>query len=122
MKFEDKKQGYTLAEIMLVILILTIIFAAFAPIFTKRKITQYTGKYNVWDYADRTTYEAFYDPGDPSFTGQLFFGVTPESESSIQSDLLPLAKIVIRSGEVTSDQLPQRQLQFRYGRTGPTDA
>lgn len=122
MKFEDKRQGYTLAEIMLVILILTIIFAAFAPIFTKRKITQYTGKYNVWDYADRTTYEAFYDPGDPSYTGQLFFGLTPESEASIQSDLLPLAKIVIRSGEVTSEQYPQRQLQFRYGRTSSTGA
>lgn len=122
MKFEDKKQGYTLAEIMLVILILTIIFAAFAPIFTKRKITQYTGKYNVWDYADRASYDAFYEPGDPSFTGQLFFGLTPESEASIQSDLLPLAKIVIRSGEVTSDQLPQRQLQFRYGRANSTDA
>ncbi len=122
MKFEDKKQGYTLAEIMLVILILTIIFAAFAPIFTKRRITQYTGKYNVWEYADKTTYEAFYNPGDPGFTGQLFFGLTPESESSIQSDLLPLAKIIIRSGEVTSEKLVQRQIQFRYGRTSPTDS
>lgn len=122
MKFEDKKRGYTLAEIMLVILILTIVFAAFAPIFTKRKITQYTGKYNVWDYADRTTYDAFYNPGDPSFTGQLFFGLTPESEASIQSDLLPLAKIVIRSGEVTSQKIPQHQIQFRYGRNNSTDA
>lgn len=121
MKILHNKKGYTLAEIMLVILILTIIFAAFAPMFTKRRITQYTGKYNVWDYADRSTYEAFYDPGDPSFTGQLFFGLTPESESSIQADLLPLAKIVIRSGEVTSEKLVQRQIQFRYGRTSSTD-
>ena len=48
MKFKHKKRAYTLAEIMLVVLVLTIIFAAMAPLFTKRKISQYTGKNNVW--------------------------------------------------------------------------
>ena len=117
MKLRDKKQAYTLAEIMLVILVLSIIFAAFAPIFTKRKITQYTGKYNVWSYLDRINFDAFYDPGDPSFTGQLFFGVTPGDARSVKSELAPLSKIVVRAGEVTSSKTLQRHIQFRYGRT-----
>lgn len=118
MKLKNKKRAYTLAEVMLVILILAIIFAAMAPIFTKRKITQYTGKYNVWSYSDRVSFDAFYNPGDPSYTGQLFFGVTPRDAGSISTTLAPLSKIVIRAGEVTSNKKQQRHIQFRYGRTG----
>ena len=117
MKFRNKKRAYTLAEIMLVILVLSIIFAAMAPIFTKRRITQYTGKYNVWSYLNRIDFDAFYDPGDPGFTGELFFGVTPNDPRSVTSEFLPLSKIVIRAGEVTSSKVLQRHIQFRYGRT-----
>ncbi len=121
MRFYNKKQAYTLAEIMLVLLILSIIFAAFAPIFTKRKISSYTSKYNVWEYADRVALDAYYDPGDPSFTGELFFGVTPNGKNDISATYLPFSKLVIRSGEVTSEELVQRQIQFRYGRSSTTD-
>lgn len=121
MRFYNKKQAYTLAEIMLVLLILSIIFAAFAPIFTKRKITSYSSKYNVWDYADRVSLDAYYDPGDPSFFGELFFGVTPNGKNDVSSTYAPLSKLVIRSGEVTSEALVQRQIQFRYGRPTTTD-
>lgn len=117
MKFRNKKRAYTLAEIMLVILVLSIIFAAMAPIFTKRKITQYTGKYNVWSYVNKINFDAFYDPGSPKLTGQLFFGVTPSSASAVTSEFMPLSKIVVRAGNVTSDEKLQRHIQFRYGRT-----
>ncbi len=115
------KRAYTLAEIMLVLLILSIIFAAFAPIFTKRKISSYTSKYNVWEYADRVSLDAYYESGDPSFTGELFFGLTPKGKSDITTTFAPVSKVVIRSGEVTSQAAKQRQIQFRYGRTSTTD-
>lgn len=121
MRFNLAKRGYTLAEIMLVLLILSIIFAAFAPIFTKRKISSYTSKYNVWEYADRVALDAYYDPGDPSYMGELFFGITPGGKNDVSSTFLPLSKLVIRSGEVTSENLVQRQIQFRYGRSSTTD-
>lgn len=121
MRIINKKQAYTLAEIMVVMLVLTIIFAAFAPMFTKRKISSYKSKYNVWEYADRVSLDAYYDPGDPSYTGQLFFGVTPETKDSVESTFLPYSKIVLRAGEVTSDKLLQRHIQFRFGRVETTD-
>lgn len=118
----SKKHAYTLAEIMLVLLVLSIIFAACAPFFTKRMRTHYTSRYNVWDYVDRNSFDAFYAPGDTSNTAELFFGVSPDSESAINSMLLPLSKLVIRSGEVTSSGYVQKQMQFRYGRSSSTDA
>ncbi len=117
-----KKHAYTLAEIMLVLLVLSIIFAACAPFFTKRMRTHYTSKYNVWDYVDRNSFDAFYSPGDPSNSAELFFGVSPDSDSAVNQMLLPLSKMVIRSGEITSNKYVQKQLQFRYGRTSSSDS
>ncbi len=117
MSYNNKKRAYTLAEIMLVILVLSIIFAAMAPIFTKRKISQYTGKYNVWSYAERVNFDAFFDPGDPAYSAQLFFGITPTDARAVTSEFAPLSKLIIRAGEVTSNNVQQRHIQFRYGRT-----
>ncbi len=120
MRINKKEQAYTLAEIMVVVLVLSIIFAAFAPIFTKRRLTSYTSKYAVWQVADSQTFDAFYNPGDPSFTGQLFFGVTPENLDAVKTTYLPLSKIVVRSGPILSDNI-QKQIQFRYARSSVED-
>ena len=113
----DKKQAFTLAEIMIVILILTIILAAFAPLITKRRITTNRSKYAVWSYTDLTnTLNGYYDPGAADLTGELFFGVSPQEKSHISSMFLPYSKVVIRSGPVTSSDALQKQIQFRYGR------
>lgn len=86
----DKKQAFTLAEIMIVILILTIILAAFAPLITKRRITTNRSKYAVWSYTDLTnTLNGYYDPGAADLTGELFFGVSPKEKSHISSMFLP---------------------------------
>ncbi len=117
MKLSNKKQAFTLAEIMIVLLILTILFAAFAPLITKRRVMSNRSKYAVWSYADLTnTMNAYYDPGSANLTGELFFGATPSDKSSINTTFLPLSKVVIRSGPVTSNNKIQRQVQFRYGR------
>ena len=116
MRIINKKRAYTLAEIMVVMLVLTIIFAAFAPFFTKRKATSYKSKFNVWEYADRITRDAYYNPGDPTYSGQLFFGINPETKDSIESTFLPYSKVILRAGNVTPDKLLQRHIQFRFGR------
>lgn len=117
MKSGNKKHAFTLAEIMIVVLILTILFAAFAPLITKRRTMANRSKYAVWSFTDlNNTMNAYYDAGDPSLTGELFFGATPKEKSSITTTFAPLSKVVIRSGPVTSANIPQRQIQFRYGR------
>ncbi len=118
----NNKRAFTLAEIMVVLLVLTIIFAAFAPIFTKRKLATSSSKYNVWEYYDRVSYDAFYDPGDSDFNGEAFIGVSPGAKDDISTTFLPLSKLVIRSSDnVTSAGVKQRQIMFRYGRSSTTD-
>lgn len=117
MSLINKKRAFTLAEVMIVILILTILFAAFAPLITKRRTVANRSKYAVWSYADLTnTMNAYYDPGDKDFTGELFFGLSPSDKSAVSTTFLPYSKVIIRSGPVTSSNSIQRQVQFRYGR------
>ncbi len=115
MKFKNKL-AYSLAEIMIVMLVLTIIFAACAPFFTKRRTNTDKSRYAVWEALDITTMDAYTNGEIPQHTAQLFFGLTPGSKDEVNSMYAPNAKIVIRSGPVTSEAKVQRQIQFRYGR------
>lgn len=122
MNKNKRKHAFTLAEIMIVLLIMTILFAAFAPLITRRKGLSGISKYNVWNYLDtNSTMNAAYDPGDKTYTGQLFFGLTPDGKSAVKSTFKPFAKLVIRSGSVTGSNKLQRQILFRYGRNTSAD-
>ena len=121
MKIYNKSKGFTLAEMMIVLLILTIIFAAFAPLMTKKQKMSTRSRYQVWSWKDYTTMDAKFDPGNKDVSGQLFFGLTPESQPIIEELLNPAAKLVIRSGGVTSENTIQRQIQLRYGRNSRDD-
>lgn len=122
MKDFMNKKGYTIAEIMIVLLILTIIFAAFAPLITKRRVTSNRSKYAVWKPVNvQREFNAYYDPGDSKYSGSLFVGITPDGHGAIKSSLLPISRLVIRSGAVTSASKLQRQIQFRFGRSGSAD-
>ncbi len=120
MKLIKLKRGYTLAEIMIVLLVLTIIFAAFAPFFTKRSMTSSKGKYAVWTYDDKAgEMNAYTYPGDDNLHGQMFFGMSPMSKDAVETEFNPLSKLVIRAN--TIDNKFQRHIQFRYGRKDVTD-
>ena len=56
MKIYNKSKGFTLAEIMIVLLILTIVFAAFAPLMTKNKKMSTRSRYQVWSYKRLSSY------------------------------------------------------------------
>lgn len=119
MKLIKIKRGYTLAEIMIVLLVLTIIFAAFAPFFTKRSMTSANGKYAVWTHDRSEDMNAYTYPGDDNLHGQMFFGMSPMSKDAVESEFNPLSKLVIRAN--TIDNKFQRHIQFRYGRKSVTD-
>ncbi len=121
--YKTNKSAYTIAEIMIVLLILTIIFAAFAPIITKRKLSSYKSANAIWNkYNETKGFDAYFDPSGARNTGSAFFGVKPDSHGAVTSTLTPLSRVVIRSGAVTSGNKLQRQIQFRFGRTTGSEA
>lgn len=121
--YKTNRSAYTIAEIMIVLLILTIIFAAFAPIITKRKLSSYRSANAIWNkYNETKGFDAYFDPSGARNTGSAFFGVKPDSHGAVTSTLTPLSRVVIRSGAVTSGNKLQRQIQFRFGRTTGTEA
>lgn len=115
--YKRNKSAYTIAEVMIVLLILTVIFAAFAPIITKRKLSSYKSSNAIWTkYNETKGFDAYFDPSNTRNTGTAFFGVKPDSHGAVTSTLTPLSRVVIRSGPVTSGNKLQRQIQFRFGR------
>lgn len=115
--YTRNKSAYTIAEVMIVLLILTVIFAAFAPIITKRKLSSYKSSNAIWNkYNETKGFDAYFDPSNTKNTGTAFFGVKPDSYGAVTSTLTPLSRVVIRSGPVTSGNKLQRQIQFRFGR------
>lgn len=121
--YKTNRRAYTIAEVMIVLLILTIIFAAFAPIITKRKLSSYRSANAIWNkYNETKGFDAYFDPSGARNTGSAFFGVKPDSHGAVTSTLTPLSRVVIRSGAVTSGNKLQRQIQFRFGRTTGTEA
>ena len=109
---KGNKKAFTLAEMMIVLLVLTILFAIMAPLFTK-KMTK--DKISVWNWVDTNrSYSAYFD-GDNSGSRQLasetFWGITPDNTST--QEYTPLSKIILRAN--TFNDNIQKQLQFRYG-------
>lgn len=99
-----KKQAFSLTELLIVLVVIAILFAAMAPIVTKRRNGANIANENVWNYvSDDDQMDAFYDPGMRTWTSTAIFGFTP---SKLES---PYAKAIIKA------KPKQRMIQFRYG-------
>ena len=110
MNIRDKKRAFTLAEVLIVLLVLSIIFAVFAPIISKKRTP--LSKYAVWNATDKTSeLSAFYGTNDYQKPAQAFIGITPSNNAT--SDFLPYSKLIIRSVPINSKI--QKQIHFRYG-------
>lgn len=115
-----KYRAFTLAEVMVLLLTLSILMAAFAPVFTRRATTVAADE--VWTFvAGDDNANAYYDALNKSYTAQAFIGVTPASQfdvplaSSDSAGNLLYSKLVISaSGRLSVGKL-QNQMQFRYG-------
>lgn len=119
----NKKTAFTLAEVMIVLLVLTILFAAFAPFITKRRRST-SDKQEIWMWSSRNylagPMDTYYKPISSNYLGGFYIGTTPDSENDIKSSYIPLSKLIVRSGYI-SDNIIQRQLQLRYGRNNFED-
>lgn len=104
-------RAFSLTELIIVLVIIALLFAAMAPIITKRHIADNGSIENIWNFvANDTERNAYFDPGAADWTSSLYVGMNPRSNYS-QS-----GKLVVNSNDITfeGEVYPQPQLQFRF--------
>lgn len=118
----NKLKAFTLAEIMILLLTLSILLAAFAPVFTRRYVN--AGSDDVWSYvvAD-DNFDAYYHVLSDNYTAQAFIGLTPTDKFKVQqyssdgdNNILYSKLVIAASKALSGGRGLQRQMQFRYGK------
>lgn len=116
----NKYRAFTIAELMVLLSVLTIILAAFAPVFTVRYNN--ASSENVWFFvANDDNANAYSDPISKVLTAQSFIGITPASKADVLKALRNddsktlYSKLTIRPSNILSAGEKQKQIQFRYG-------
>lgn len=119
MSKSTKQHAFTLAEVMIVLLVLTILFAAFAPLITRRQRNS-AMKQEVWRWSSRNymagPMNTYYKPVSNNYLGGIYIGTEPDSDADVYSSFTPVSKLIVRSGYVANNEI-QRQLQLRFGRS-----
>ena len=111
MKFNIFKRAFSLTELLIVLVVVAVLFAAMIPMATKRNRGQDDGNEQVWMYVkDDPEKSAFYDPGSSAITSTAFVGFRPDKGDS--PALQPFSKVVLRAKEL------QNHIQFRSGNDG----
>lgn len=118
----NKKFGFTLAELMIVISVLAVLLAFAAPLITKRRMATNRDRFAVWSWADNAApMNAFYYTGNSDQNAAAFFGLEP-AIGDVEGLYLPFSKVVIRSTNTIDTNKVQRQIQFRKGYDKTSDA
>ena len=122
MKFKfNKFKAFTLAELMIMLSVLTVLLAAFAPVFTVRYNNASSSE--IWnEVPDDEERDVYTDQTNKVVAAQSFIGITPSSSTDVlkaikdENNHMLYSKVVIRPTESltgTSDRV-QKQIQFRY--------
>ena len=107
MKSITFKKAFSLTELLIVMVIIGILFAALLPIMTKRRSGDTIANEPVWSFvANNDQKDAFYDPGTTGQTSTAYVGISPDN---IASNVKPYSKMVIKT------RPNQHMIQFRYG-------
>ncbi len=112
-----KYLAFTLAELMVIMAVMTVILAALAPIFTSR----YTNVAfdSVWSYigANDEMNDIYTDAPMRSMIQQVFIGITPTDLEDVRATFKPYSKVIIRSSHQIDGSKKQKQIQFKYNET-----
>lgn len=111
MKFNIFKRAFSLTELLIVLVVVAVLFAAMVPMVSKRSSGLGDGNEPVWMYVkDDPEKSAFFDPGSSAITSTAYVGFRPTSTDS--EALKPFSKVVLRAKEL------QNHIQFRSGNDG----
>lgn len=118
----NKLKAFTLAEVMVLLLTLSILLAAFAPVFTRRY--QNVSTDDVWSFVTADdNYNAYFDVPNKIYVNSAFIGLNPTSaddvstltkDGSINNNVVYSKLIIAASGGIGGAKTPQNQMQFRY--------
>ena len=109
---ENKKSAFTLAELMVIMAVLTVVLAALAPVFTSRysNISLDT----VWGNVGASNMNDIYsDAPIRSMMQQILIGITPIDLEDIRKTYQPYSKVIIRSSNKIGGNKLQKQIEFR---------
>lgn len=107
MNLNNQKNAFSLTELLIVLVIIAILFAAMTPIITKRRNGSATANEPVWSFVSGDEQkDAYYDPGAAAITSTAFIGVNPRD---LTNNLRPYSKVVLKA------KPDQDFIQFRQG-------
>ena len=130
----NKLKAFTLAEVMILLLTLSILMAAFAPVFTRRA-DNYSAE-EVWTFVPGDdNNDAYFDVPSKTHTAQAFVGISPANKLDVMNasnvknpaynETTPLySKLILRANKLggTYGNSLQNQLQFRYATSNNSTA
>lgn len=105
------KRAFSLTELLIVLVIVALLFAALAPILTKRHISETHEAESIWNFVTGDPEKnAYFDPGNENWTSSVYMGYVPTTANN------NAGKLVIDAGQITynSKSYWQPQIQFRF--------
>ena len=91
-----KKPGFTLAELMIVMLVITILLAAFAPIITKRQMIANRNRANVWNWITiGSDMDAYFLPNSASDMAISYFNTEGSKDTLLA--IRPYGKLTVKA-------------------------
>ena len=101
------KKAFSLTELLIVLVIIAVLFAAMAPIISKRRSGETNANEQVWSFVNGDDQKnAFYDSGSRRLTSAAFMGLDP---AELNGNYAPFAKVIIKARN------NQNMIQFRTG-------
>ena len=105
-----KFSAFTLAELLVIMAVLAVLMAAFAPVFTSRYTNMAAG--SVWSAVPGdNSGHIYFDEPNKLLSQQAFMGVTPEDSEIAKSEFQPYSKLII-TPTIRANGYRQGQLAF----------
>ncbi|MBP3820632.1 tail fiber domain-containing protein [bacterium] len=107
------KKAFSLTEVLIVLVIIAALFAAMAPMITKRHASDMLESESVWNFVPNdNNYDSYFNPGVDNWTSSAYVGEVPPAVKTSVS-----GKLVVNSGDVSNngDTFKTHQMQFRFG-------
>ena len=110
MKLNIFKKGFSLTELLIVLVVVPVLFSAMLPIMTKRRAGATKGDEPVWQFVGDVEQDAYFDKEVTGANVGAYVGMKPKS-----GEWEPYSKLVIKADMVGPNNKPQAMIQFRYG-------